>query len=68
MAGNKKGFIFYIVEWTLGVVGRRRNYFGSIRNETLEKGREGRLRREGGRVGEIRKQELFLLSNQCFSG
>lgn len=37
------------------MVGRMRDYFGSIRNETLKKGHEGRERREGGKVGEIRK-------------
>lgn len=31
------------------------NYFGSIRNETLKKGHEGRERREGEKAGKIRK-------------
>lgn len=33
------------------MVGRRGNYFGSIRNETFKKGHGGRARREGGKVG-----------------
>lgn len=68
MTRNTKGFIFYIIKWTLGMSGRMRDYFGSIRNETLKKGHEGLERRREEESGKIRKQEIFLLSNQCFSG
>lgn len=55
MTRNKKGFIFYMIKRTLGMAGRMRDYFGSIRNETLKKGHEGIERRREGESGKIRK-------------
>lgn len=43
------------------MVGRTRDYFGLIRNETLKKGHEGRERRGGRKNGENKESgDIFF--------